>query len=271
MFDHDADIRVNTVNCVGVMGAGIALEFKRRYPAMFADYQRACRRGEIQPGKLHIWEGPGGTRIINFPTKQHWRESSRYEYIAAGLQSLRRYLLQQGSVRVTLPALGCGHGGLDWNRVSKMIEDHLGDLSATILVFEPNTSRSGGLRAKREIGRRRVKEKEPADGRLHPGGGRNESSGRPDVAHGSGTADDRPEGSSVRDETSAREKVICTGRLTPDGWSELYHAVLAELHVSPDDGVTVRIEVSRVAEEATSPLDPEGPGFVQGKLALDGI
>lgn len=151
MFEHDADIRVNTVNCVGVMGAGVALEFKRRYPAMFANYRRACQRGEVQPGKLHIWTEPSGTRIVNFPTKQHWRQGSRYEYIEAGLASLRQYLLDQGPVRVTLPALGCGHGGLDWTRVSKMIQEYLGDLDATILVFEPGASRWLGKKARRGL------------------------------------------------------------------------------------------------------------------------
>src|SRR5688572_9767762 len=130
MFDVDADIRVNTVNCVGVMGAGVALAFKQRYPEMYREYKRECELGHVKPGKLHVWRNLSGDWIINFPTKRHWREKSRYEDIDAGLIALREYLEQQGSVRVTLPALGSGHGGLDWAQVKKMIQRHLDGLEA---------------------------------------------------------------------------------------------------------------------------------------------
>ncbi|WP_299363808.1 macro domain-containing protein [uncultured Paracoccus sp.] len=147
IFDAPADIRVNTVNCVGVMGAGVALAFKQRYPDMFKDYQRDCKDGRVKPGMMHIWKSLGGDWIINFPTKRDWRESSRYEDIASGLEDLRKYLDGIGQVTVALPALGCGHGGLDWNRVSEMIRNKLDGVDAHVLVFEPSASRKTGRSA----------------------------------------------------------------------------------------------------------------------------
>jgi O-acetyl-ADP-ribose deacetylase (regulator of RNase III) len=141
MFEMPADIRVNTVNCVGVMGAGVALAFKTKYPAMFRAYKAACDADQVRPGALNIWRTLDGEWVINFPTKRHWRENSRYEDIELGLVALRDYLAKQGHVRVTLPALGCGHGGLDWERVSAMIREHLAGLDAEILVFQPSDSR----------------------------------------------------------------------------------------------------------------------------------
>jgi O-acetyl-ADP-ribose deacetylase (regulator of RNase III) len=141
LFEVEVDIRVNTVNCVGVMGAGVALAFKRRYPAMFRNYVAKCRRGEIRPGKVDIWKSLSGEWVINFPTKMHWREHSRYEFIEAGLADLRSYLALQPGVTVAMPAVGCGHGGLDWTRVRAMIEKQLGDLNTTVYAFEPEYSR----------------------------------------------------------------------------------------------------------------------------------
>lgn len=160
MFEMDVDIRVNTVNCVGVMGAGVALAFKTRYPAMFRDYKRACDAGDVRPGELNIWRTLTEW-IINFPTKRHWRENSKYEDIEAGLRALRRYLDSLGKpVRVALPALGCGHGGLDWPRVSKLIEKYLEPVDAEIFVFEPADSvRAGEMTLTKRRGiRRRVEE-----------------------------------------------------------------------------------------------------------------
>jgi O-acetyl-ADP-ribose deacetylase (regulator of RNase III) len=94
------------VNCAGVMGAGIALAFKTRLPEMFKDYKRACEAGEVKPGKLHVWKSPAGDWIVNFPTKRHWRDKSRYDDIEAGLVALYDYLKDKGRVKVTLPALG---------------------------------------------------------------------------------------------------------------------------------------------------------------------
>jgi len=148
IFDADVDIRVNTVNCVGAMGAGVALAFKTRYPEMFREYKKACKDGRIHPGKIHVWKQLDGTWIINFPTKRHWREPSRYEDIEAGLADLRSYLQEQGHVSIAMPALGCGHGGLDWDRVKDLITDALGDLDAEILLYEPSSSRAAGEQVK---------------------------------------------------------------------------------------------------------------------------
>ena len=142
MFNIPAEIRINTVNCVGVMGAGIALQFKRLYPRMFDEYRRKCAAGEIRPGELHIWQSLNGERIVNFPTKRDWRNNSRYEDIESGLLALKRFLASQGPVRVTIPALGCGNGGLNWSVVSAMISKHLQGLDCQIIVFQPSRSRS---------------------------------------------------------------------------------------------------------------------------------
>ena len=155
MFDDAYDIRVNTVNCVGVMGAGVALAFKSRYPEMFRAYKRACDEGRIRPGEIDVWRTLTEW-IVNFPTKRHWRNRSRYEDIESGLSSLHDYLKEQGSVRVALPALGCGHGGLDWTRVASMIEAKLGDLDADVRVFEPTDSRAAGEKVEEAQRRRAV-------------------------------------------------------------------------------------------------------------------
>ena len=143
-FDYDADIRVNTVNCVGVMGAGVALEFKTRYPDMFKAYVEVCKKHEIEPGKPYLWEEYdlfSRCIIINLPTKIHWRNPSEYEYIEKDLIWLRHYLKDlDENTTITLPALGCGHGGLDWNVVKKQIIHYLGDLKVKIFLFEPASS-----------------------------------------------------------------------------------------------------------------------------------
>lgn len=147
-FDYDADIRINTVNCVGVMGAGVALAFKNKYPKMFKEYAKECKAKQITPGNPSVWkEGDmfsKGIEIINFPTKDHWRKPSEYEYIESGLLWLSNYLKDKSGLTVTLPALGCGHGGLDWNKVKQLIVKYLDVTSNRILVFEPATSKNAG-------------------------------------------------------------------------------------------------------------------------------
>lgn len=141
MWARAADVRVNTVNCVGVMGKGVALGFKQRYPEMFLDYKKACRAGLVRPGELHVWKLAENYTIVNFPTKRDWRDPSRYEDIDAGLKALQMFLKPLGRVHVTLPALGCGHGGLDWERVQRRIEVFLGELDAVIWAYSPEDSR----------------------------------------------------------------------------------------------------------------------------------
>ena len=142
MFDTDFDVRINTVNCVGVMGKGIALEFKKRYPDMFSDYRYNCLASLLHPGKLSMWSSFPDEIIVNFPTKGHWREKSKYEYIEAGLKELRAYLERLGAVTVAVPALGCNNGGLEWKRVRAMIKKELSGLQAKISVFKPMEKRS---------------------------------------------------------------------------------------------------------------------------------
>lgn len=169
LFALPADIRVNTVNCVGVMGAGIALAFKTRYPDMFKDYQRACREGTVQPGKPHLWSIPGTSEVIvNLPTKRHWRQPSRYEDVEAGLVWLREYVQQRGATRVALPALGAGNGGLDWERVKVMIQDHLSNLEAQITVFNPLDSRKMGREALVSKSEAKVEKCAEGKDRAHP-------------------------------------------------------------------------------------------------------
>src|SRR5690349_14556662 len=99
LLDADTDAVVNTVNCVGVMGKGIALQFKRRYPSMFAEYERACNAGKVQTGRMlpvRTGEMMGPEWVINFPTKRHWRSPSRLEWIEEGLRDLRRVIAQLG-------------------------------------------------------------------------------------------------------------------------------------------------------------------------------
>jgi len=140
MFERKADVRINTVNCVGAMGAGVALAFKKKYPDMFKEYSEECKKKTIRPGKPHVWAEisiDGILTIVNFPTKDHWRKPSEYRYIESGLKWLREYLKDKGDVTVTVPALGCGHGGLEWERVKAMIVNYLEGLDAKIYVYEP--------------------------------------------------------------------------------------------------------------------------------------
>ena len=141
MFDRPTEIRINTVNCVGVMGVGVAMNFKQRYPKMFLDYKAACKKGLVKPGYMHVFKVSDDYSIVNFPTKRHWREDSRYEDIYAGLVVLNALLLPLGSVSATMPALGCGNGGLDWEKVKGMIVRVLKDTQAEIWVYSPEDSR----------------------------------------------------------------------------------------------------------------------------------
>ncbi len=124
LLQADVEALVNTVNTVGVMGKGIALQFKQAYPENFSAYQKAAQRGEITPGKMFVYEIGHLTRpryIINFPTKRHWREKSRLEDITAGLQDLVNVIRQKGICSIAIPPLGCGLGGLNWAEVRPLI------------------------------------------------------------------------------------------------------------------------------------------------------
>jgi O-acetyl-ADP-ribose deacetylase (regulator of RNase III) len=142
MLQSKAQALVNTVNTVGVMGKGIALQFKEAFPNNYKTYREACKRQELTHGKLlSVWDEnliQGRKLIVNFPTKTHWRQPSRYEYIEQGLVALRELLEKGGISSIAVPPLGCGNGGLDWGRVKQMIEEALGDLSIDIYLYQPN-------------------------------------------------------------------------------------------------------------------------------------
>jgi O-acetyl-ADP-ribose deacetylase (regulator of RNase III) len=125
LLEVEADALVNTVNCVGFMGKGIALQFKQAFPENFEAYSRACKAALVQPGKMFIFETRamiGPKYIINFPTKRHWKGKSRMEDIDAGLDALVKDVARLGLKSIAVPPLGCGLGGLDWNKVRPRIE-----------------------------------------------------------------------------------------------------------------------------------------------------
>lgn len=144
LLDSKADALVNTVNTVGVMGKGIALQFKEAFPINNKKYIEACKAGALSPGKLLAVKDHnallGEKLIINFPTKKHWRHPSKYEYIEEGLKALVQLIEKQQIKNIAIPPLGCGNGGLDWNVVRPMIEKYFSALQTKVYVYEPSDS-----------------------------------------------------------------------------------------------------------------------------------
>ncbi len=138
---EDAEALVNSVNCVGVMGRGVALQFKKAWPENFKAFAAACRRGEVQPGRPFVFETRQMTNpryIINFPTKRHWRGKARLGDIEAGLQAVADEIRALGIRSVALPPLGTGLGGLNWAEVRARIEETLGTFAdVRVVLFEP--------------------------------------------------------------------------------------------------------------------------------------
>ena len=141
ILTEDAEAIVNTVNCIGVMGRGIALQFKNAFPANFKSYAAACKREEVQPGRMFVFETGGLTNpkfIINFPTKRHWRGESRMEDIESGLKALTDAIKEKGIQSIAIPPLGSGLGGLDWSQVRSKIEETLKELQdVQAIIYEP--------------------------------------------------------------------------------------------------------------------------------------
>lgn len=137
----DVEALVNTVNCVGIMGRGVALQFKNAFPDNFKAYARACDLGEVQAGRMFVFPTRQVTNphyIINFPTKRHWRGKSRMEDIESGLVALKSEIVERGIKSIALPPLGSGLGGLPWADVRERIVSSLADLQdVRVLVFEP--------------------------------------------------------------------------------------------------------------------------------------
>jgi O-acetyl-ADP-ribose deacetylase (regulator of RNase III) len=153
LLNSKAHALVNTVNTMGVMGKGIALQFKEAYPENFRLYRDACKEGKLQVGNLLIVKEldiQGERVIINFPTKTKWWLKSDYSYIESGLQALVRAITENGLRSVAIPPLGCGLGGLKWEKVRLMIERYLGDVDADIYVYEPQTNIKARLQAEQQ-------------------------------------------------------------------------------------------------------------------------
>jgi len=139
---------VNPVNTEGVMGAGLALQIKEAYPESYAEYRKACMRGDLAPGKVLISRVTSRSKsldtqmVIHFPTKRYWKDPSRLVYVQQGLPALREVLLREKPETVAIPALGCGLGNLPWNVVYPIIKEHLADLDETDIWIYPPQGRS---------------------------------------------------------------------------------------------------------------------------------
>jgi O-acetyl-ADP-ribose deacetylase (regulator of RNase III) len=127
VFDPPAQTIVNAVNCDGVMGKGLALEIKKRFPQVFAEYQTECERGRIKIGSLQLVKTEAQW-VLNFPTKDHWRGKSKLTYIEQGLRKFKATYRRRGITSAAFPALGCGSGGLNWEIVSPLMHSYLGNL-----------------------------------------------------------------------------------------------------------------------------------------------
>lgn len=139
IFDSGAECLVNTVNCEGYMGKGIAYQFKLRYPENNKDYVRACKSGELHIGTIH-WFTEDGKLIVNFPTKNKWREKSQMSYVEGGLDLLVELIKDKEVTSIAIPPLGCGNGGLVWGEVKQVVEKKLNPIigKCDITVYEPS-------------------------------------------------------------------------------------------------------------------------------------
>jgi O-acetyl-ADP-ribose deacetylase (regulator of RNase III) len=137
ILSSDAQALVNTVNTVGVMGKGLALAFKNHYPDMYDSYRYRCRTGSVQIGKMdvHITDGKF---IINFPTKEHWRNPTQIEWVEDGLIDLRQTIIELKIESIAIPPLGCGLGGLDWLDVFPLILSSLAGANVDLEIYQPN-------------------------------------------------------------------------------------------------------------------------------------
>ena len=137
MFESEMKTLVNTVNCVGIMGKGVAQEFKKRFPDMFKDYARRCKSEQIKPGVPYLYEDLFGTSILNFPTKNHWRSSSKVEDVIRGLDIFSEKYKEWGIKSIAFPPLGCGNGGLEWTIVGPLMYQKLSVLDIEVEIYAP--------------------------------------------------------------------------------------------------------------------------------------
>lgn len=137
MFESKCSTIVNTVNCVGVMGKGIALEFKKRYPKMYEEYVEKCNRGEVRPGSPYLYRCEDGLSVLNFPTKDHWRSPSHLSYVIDGLDWFLKNYRNYEIDSIAFPPLGCGNGGLKWEVVGPIMYSKLRDLPIEVEIYAP--------------------------------------------------------------------------------------------------------------------------------------
>lgn len=137
IFESKCLTIVNTVNCVGVMGKGIALEFKKRYPEMFLDYVNKCNSGQVKTGTPYVFDNGNGTKILNFPTKDHWRSPSRLSFVVDGLDWFIKNYEKYEITSIAFPPLGCGNGGLAWEVVGPIMYQKLSGLPIEIEIYAP--------------------------------------------------------------------------------------------------------------------------------------
>ena len=137
IFDSKCSTIVNAVDCVGVMGKGLALEFRRRYPQMYADYVKRCRAGLVKVGEPYLFDNGGRTKVLNFPTKDHWRNPSELSYVSDGLDWFVANYEKWGVDSIAFPALGCGNGGLAWDAVYPILQEKLCKLPIAVEVYAP--------------------------------------------------------------------------------------------------------------------------------------
>jgi len=140
IIKEDVEALVNTVNCVGIMGRGLALQFKKEFPDNYKAYVQACKKEQVHPGKMFVFKTEqlmNPQYIVNFPTKRHWKSKSKIEDIEAGLENLVQLIRTFQIKSIAIPPLGSGLGGLDWKRVKKTIGQKLSGLDCQITVFEP--------------------------------------------------------------------------------------------------------------------------------------
>ena len=137
IFESNMKTLVNTVNCVGVMGKGIAKDFKEKYPKMFDEYRNACLKHQITPGTLYPYKVDGEIKLINFPTKNHWRSPSELEYIVTGLEWFIDNYKKLGVKSIAFPPLGCGNGGLSWDAVGPIMYKHLKNIDIPVEIYAP--------------------------------------------------------------------------------------------------------------------------------------
>ena len=137
LFESEAQTLVNAVICVGVMGKGLALEFKKRFPEMFEDYARRCERGEVRLRRPYLYRELLGPWILNFPTKGHWRQVANLQDVSSGFEYLLEHYREWGITSLAVPALGCGHGQLEWRVVGDTLCRYCERMEIPVELYAP--------------------------------------------------------------------------------------------------------------------------------------